>query len=138
MCSKAKACGDVEVFAKVLSSSSPKRQKALGRSLDPRAVARCWKLTEKWACQLQGARAKFGQNPEMALRLLRTGHKPIAEASPSDRIFGIGLAPSDPLAQDPCHWRGANLLGRALMQVRAELRDELLGLGKKKEKGGEA
>jgi hypothetical protein len=48
-----------------------------------------------------------------------------AEASPSDTVFGIGLAPSDPLAQDPAQWRGENLLGRALAQVRDELRTQV-------------
>lgn len=83
-------------------------------------------MEHKWRVQLQGARAKFSQNPELGARLLRTGQKPIAEASPSDVVFGIGLAPSNPLAQDPANWKGFNLLGKALMQAREELRAHII------------
>jgi len=50
--------------------------------------------------------------------LLRTGERVLVEASPVDRIWGIGLARDDPAATDPSRWRGLNLLGFALMAVR--------------------
>ena len=56
--------------------------------------------------------------------MLETHPRPIAEASPLDLIYGIGLAPDDPLAQDANNWKGENLLGRVLEQVREELREE--------------
>lgn len=126
MACKARACGDDAVLAQIMSSQSPRKQKGLGRSLDPKAVKRSWRLQDKMAAQLAGARAKFQQNEALMLKLLRTGQKVIAEASPSDRVFGIGLAPSDPLAQDPSNWKGTNLLGKALMSVRDELRQQIL------------
>lgn len=126
MACKARACGDDAVLAQIMSSQSPRKQKGLGRSLDPKAVQRSWRLQDKMAAQLAGARAKFQQNEALVLKLLRTGQKAIAEASPSDRVFGIGLAPSDPLAQDPSSWKGTNLLGKALMSVRDELRQHIL------------
>lgn len=129
MACKATACEDEDVLAQIMASKSPRKMKALGRSLSAKMVARHWRVAEKWAAQLAGARAKFRQNAALAARLLRTGRKPLAEASPSDRVFGIGLAPSDPLAQDPANWRGQNLLGQALARVRDELRREALGLG---------
>ena len=43
------------------------------------------------------------------------------EASPVDRIWGIGLSRDDPRAQSPVEWRGLNLLGFALMAVRQQL-----------------
>jgi len=45
----------------------------------------------------------------------------IAEASPHDAIWGIGLSADDPRAQDVENWPGLNLLGKALVQVRNEL-----------------
>jgi ribA/ribD-fused uncharacterized protein len=63
--------------------------------------------------------AEFGRNAELG-----TGEQVLVEASPRDRIWGIGLAADDPRAADPATWRGLNLLGFALMQARAELADQ--------------
>lgn len=69
----------------------------------------------------QGNLAKFSQHPELAKQLLATGDKILVEASPYDRVWGIGLAQEDPRCQDPAQWRGLNLLGKALMAVRQRL-----------------
>jgi predicted NAD-dependent protein-ADP-ribosyltransferase YbiA (DUF1768 family) len=45
------------------------------------------------------------------------------EASPTDRIWGVGLGPTDPRINDITQWNGLNLLGKALMSVR-----EILGV----------
>jgi len=66
--------------------------------------------------------AKFSQNPALASYLLNTGDRVLVEASPVDAIWGIGLAADDVRATDPARWQGLNLLGFALMQVRARLR----------------
>jgi ribA/ribD-fused uncharacterized protein len=47
----------------------------------------------------------------------------LVEASPLDRIWGIGLSASDPRAADPEQWLGLNLLGQALMEARSILRE---------------
>lgn len=67
---------------------------------------------------LAGTRAKFSQHPELLNVLHRTGNQIIAEASPRDRLWGIGLAADHPDAQHPALWQGLNLLGFALMDNR--------------------
>ena len=62
--------------------------------------------------------AKFSQNPDLKAKLVATGEKVLVEASPNDKIWGIGLRPNDPNVQDPTLWKGENLLGKCLMVVR--------------------
>jgi hypothetical protein len=70
---------------------------------------------------VEGNVAKFGQHAGLRGFLLGTGDRVLVEASPRDRIWGIGLGASDELAADPGNWRGLNLLGFALMEVRRQL-----------------
>jgi ribA/ribD-fused uncharacterized protein len=72
--------------------------------------------------------AKFGQIPEYREWLLGTGDLYIVEASPYDKIWGIGLEETDPRAIDPSQWPSdaLNLLGLALMAARDFLRAEEL------------
>lgn len=64
---------------------------------------------------------QFGQNSKMRQKLFRTIGTTLAEASPMDAIWGIGLAEEDPAARDKSQWPGTNWLGIALMEVRDEL-----------------
>lgn len=64
---------------------------------------------------------KFTQNKRLGDILVSTNSAIIAEASPYDRIWGIGLSATDPKSRDPQKWRGENLLGKALMEVREVL-----------------
>ena len=67
--------------------------------------------------------AKFTKRPELGLYLTHlTGDKILVHASPNDQLWGIGLAANDIRARKPTEWRGKNLLGFALMEVRDELR----------------
>lgn len=65
---------------------------------------------------------KFSQNEKLKEFLLSTDNKIIVEASPYDAIWGIGMLETDRDAQNPLLWKGENLLGFALMEVRNELR----------------
>ncbi len=73
---------------------------------------------------LQGSTAKFAQNPELRDYLLGTGDRVLVEASPVDRIWGIGLTSQDEHARHPSAWRGLNLLGFALMDARDAISPE--------------
>ncbi len=72
-----------------------------------------------------GNLAKFGQHADLREFLLTTGDRVLVEASPFDRIWGIGMGPNNPAALRPSAWRGQNLLGFALMEVRERLRHEI-------------
>ena len=67
-----------------------------------------------------GVYAKFSQNPELKTQLLATGEKVLVEASPYDKIWGIGFNKSDALTSK-AKW-GQNLLGKVLMEVRNKLK----------------
>jgi ribA/ribD-fused uncharacterized protein len=75
-------------------------------------------LEERFSIVVRANQAKFSQNPELESFLRQTGSRFLVEASPVDRIWGIGLTRDDAKANDPNLWRGLNLLGFALMQVR--------------------
>ena len=118
---KAVLFGDAEVAEKILTAAHPREHKALGRkvkSFDDKV----WTASRE-RIVLAGNRVKFTQNPELKELLLATKGTELVEASPYDKIWGIGLAASDPRAQDPTLWKGQNLLGRILTQLRAELEE---------------
>lgn len=120
MAGKAELFGDQEVREQILVCSDPKQIKALGRkvrSFDQKVWNRF-----KYSIVLNGNWCKFSQNCDLREFLLSTGDSVLVEASPYDNIWGIRLSASSPEAQDPMKWRGQNLLGFALMEVRDELR----------------
>ena len=69
----------------------------------------------------EGSIAKFGSTPELRAYLVGTGRRILVEASPRDRIWGVGMGRDNPAVERPSQWRGTNLLGFALMQARAAL-----------------
>lgn len=64
---------------------------------------------------------KFRQNYDLKVYLLMTKDSILAEASPYDRVWGIGLGLRYPERLDYSKWRGENLLGKVLMDVRKQL-----------------
>lgn len=120
MVGKAEVMGDLEIRDRVLEASSPKQAKALGRKVRGYDEAR-WQA-HRMPRVVAGNVHKFGQHPHLEDYLLSTGDAVLVEASPVDRIWGIGLAASDERARDPRRWRGDNLLGFALMEAREQLR----------------
>jgi len=119
MWSKARLFGDQVVAEQVLLAPTPAEAKKLGRAVRDFAEAP-W-VARRYDIVLAGSLAKFGQNPELLSFLQRTGDQVLVEASPTDRIWGIGLSADAPGARDPSSWHGLNLLGFALMQARAQL-----------------
>ncbi len=119
MAGKARVFGDDDALRKILAAPDPGGAKALGRKvrrLDP-AV---WEA-ERSRIVVAGNLAKFSQHPPLGSFLRETGGRVLVEASPTDRVWGIGLAADSPAARDPWLWKGLNLLGFALMEVRDRL-----------------
>ncbi|MGW5313794.1 NADAR family protein [Nocardia thailandica] len=111
MAGKARIFGDEETRGRILSARSPAEAKKLGRlvrGFDEQVWA-----GERFELVVEGNVAKFGQHPELQAYLLGTKQRVLVEASPVDRVWGIGLASTDDRATDPERWRGLNLLGFA-------------------------
>lgn len=117
---KAVLFGDEAVAAKILAVAHPHAAKTLGRQVEG-FDEQVWEQ-HRFDIVVAGAVAKFGQHEELREFLLGTGERVLVEASPVDRVWGIGMAVQHPHAVDPLQWRGLNLLGFALMQARTTLR----------------
>ena len=120
MAGKARLFGDEAAHAAIVRCRTPGEAKKLGRGIQGFDEAR-WEQA-RFGIVVQANLAKFSQNPALAHYLLASGERVLVEASPVDRLWGIGLAADDARAADPAQWCGLNLLGFALMQVRAQLR----------------
>jgi hypothetical protein len=116
MWGKARLFGDEKAAARIVAAGHPKEAKDLGRTI--RKFDEDTWVAERLAIVTAGNLEKFRQNPELLAFLLGTQDWVLVEASPLDRIWGIGLAADDERAQDPATWRGLNLLGEALMAAR--------------------
>jgi hypothetical protein len=122
MAGKARLFEDEVAFQKIVAEESPKNVKALGREVknfDPEL----WDQN-KYEIVKHGNLLKFSQDGALKRFLLNTGDTVIVEASPRDVIWGIGLGAENPKSQHPDTWRGKNLLGFALMEVRDELKKQ--------------
>lgn len=122
MYKKALMFHDYDSAKKIMNTTSPKEQKALGREVkgfkDDVWIKYCRKIV------YDANVAKFTQNPEMLKELMDTGGAEMVEASPYDKRWGIGLSADNPFAQDKSTWQGLNWLGEALTQVRSDLRKQ--------------
>jgi ribA/ribD-fused uncharacterized protein len=119
MYGKALLFDDADTAAKILAADHPREHKALGRKV-ARFDDAAWKRAREQIV-MTGNRAKFTQNAGLRAQLLATAGTTLVEASPYDRIWGIGLAATDARAQDPTQWKGQNLLGKILTALRDEL-----------------
>lgn len=69
---------------------------------------------------------KFSQNEELKNHLFSTFPKTLVEASPMDRIWGIGLSKDDRRALNKETWKGQNLLGYILTRLRDKWMESFL------------
>lgn len=119
MAAKARLFGDDDAERRVLAAAHPRDAKSVGRTV--RGFEETVWERERFALVAEGSTHKFGAHPPLRAYLLATGQRVLVEASPRDRVWGIGLAATDPRAEHPGTWRGLNVLGFALMEARARL-----------------
>lgn len=137
MSEKARLFDDDGTSQKILAATDPKTVKALGREVRSLLYSTYpWALTSSQVANFDedvwnenrlrivedGNELKFRQHGNLRALLLGTSDKTLVEASPLDRIWGIGYGEKKALAHKE-KW-GLNLLGQALMNVRAKLRAE--------------
>ncbi|MFF3343760.1 NADAR family protein [Streptomyces sp. NPDC002779] len=120
MAGKARLFGDPDAERRILAAGHPSEAKNAGRlvrGFDEETWAR-----ERFGIVVEGSVHKFASDEALRGFLLGTGRRVLVEASPVDRVWGIGLAATDDGAMNPERWRGPNLLGFALMEARERLR----------------
>ncbi|WP_089099729.1 NADAR family protein [Streptomyces hyaluromycini] len=120
MAGKARLFGDAEAERAVLAAGHPAEAKKAGRLVRGFDEAK-WQR-ERFGIVAEGSVHKFAADAGLRDFLLATGNRVLVEASPVDRVWGIGLTATDAAAEDPTRWRGLNLLGFALMEARERLR----------------
>lgn len=119
MAEKARLFRDDDMLAEIMKARSPKEMKAYGRAVQ-NFDKDVWE-THCYRTVKTASKAKFSQNPELLEFLLSTKNRILVEASPRDRIWGIGMGKQNPDVENPMKWRGRNLLGFALTEARDEL-----------------
>lgn len=115
---KAMFFGDFEIAERILRADNPYSAKSLGREVKNYNDEEWSKV--RYQAMLHGNILKYQQNNDIKEKLLATGNKILAEGNPIDPIWGIGLSEDDPdeIIFNPGYWRGYNLLGYVLMDVR--------------------
>lgn len=121
MASKARLFGDEAVLKLIMATDDPRYQKQLGRTVKNFELE-TWNNAVKDILKI-GNLAKFRQNSHLKDKLLATENE-LVEASPYDKIYGIGLSATDPRAKNKETWLGTNWLGEVLTEVREIIRSK--------------
>lgn len=119
MAEKARLFNDVASLKEIISCDNPRDAKALGRKVHG-FDERIWNENAK-KIVYKGNVAKFSQNASAWKKLRETVGTMLVEASPYDKIWGIGMHMNDKGVENPQNWKGKNWLGEALTKVREEL-----------------
>ena len=116
MAEKARSFLDNERLNLILDANDPRKAKQFGRQVS-NFNEDAWKL-KRYTIVKAGNLLKFTQNQKLRDYLQSTGNSILVESSPYDKIWGIGMGENDEKIKDPKNWKGENLLGFALMEVR--------------------
>ncbi len=116
MAEKARLFNCEEIRQKIIECKSPAAAKKLGRQVE-NFNSDIWN-SHRFQIVVNGNYAKFSQNLALKEFLIQTKKRVLVEASPVDPIWGIGMAEDNEVSTNPKKWKGLNLLGFALMEVR--------------------
>lgn len=122
MAEKARLFNDNETLNKILATENPREQKALGRKVK-NFTDKEWNKV-RFDVVLKATLEKYRQNPKLQELLLAIGDLYFVEASPMDKVWGIGMSETDPNICDKNNWKGLNLLGQVINKARDILRKE--------------
>ena len=112
--------GDTDSAQKVLATEDTKKQQAIGRNAKG-YVGSVWSGMRQLVA-VRGLLAKFSQNDDLKKMLLDTGDAWLVECAHSDTTWACGIRLNEEERFDSSKWRGQNILGFALMEVRSILR----------------
>ena len=116
MAAKAACFGDMETLTAIMATDKPFEQKKLGRLVKGFDPAIWDRLSRD--VMFRANFAKYTQHRGLMQKLFDTGDTTIVEASPWDKLWGIGLEASDPRAKSRETWLGKNWLGEVLTELR--------------------
>lgn len=119
MWEKALYFDDEESAEEILKTSSPSEAKKLGRKVKGFDTDEWNKVS--YNIMYEVCLEKFKQNKDLKKYLIDTNEKILVEASPYDKIWGIGLNEERAKRTEPSKWEGMNWLGKVLMDVRKEI-----------------
>lgn len=119
MYAKAKQFNDEEIARQIVNARTPKDAKRLGRKVKGYKDEEWSKV--RYEIMKDINLLKYTQSKYHNQELKRTGNKHLVEASPFDDIWGIKMRATDKGVENPKNWKGQNLLGKVLMEVREEL-----------------
>ncbi|KLI13058.1 NADAR family protein [Brachyspira hyodysenteriae] len=120
MYNKALLFDDKDIANEILNNNQPKAIKELGRKVK-NFNDELWDKM-KYKIVFTGNYYKFSQNTDLRNFLISTKNKVLVEASPYDKVWGIKMKYDDENIENPFYWKGENLLGFALMEVRDEIK----------------
>mmetsp|Transcript_24065 Transcript_24065/g.57310 ORF Transcript_24065/g.57310 Transcript_24065/m.57310 type:complete len:213 (+) Transcript_24065:177-815(+) len=119
---KALLFSDFNTASRILEQNDPLKCKRLGRQVK-NFVESTWD-DRKLGIMFGILANKFCQNPGLNAQLLNTGDSILAEASPRDKVWGIGMEEREASKVSPVDWPGQNLLGKLLVNLREEISEE--------------
>ncbi len=119
MMEKAKVFGATDIYDKMKEVDSPRTIKALGREIK-NFSDKVWD-EHKMEVVARASFLKFSQNPDLLRQLIADKDKTLVEASPVDKVWGIGLHYDDDKVLNESDWNGQNLLGKCIMIARNKI-----------------